>query len=549
MIESIMYRKHNLKGRLRKLGLAKLSKFIGYNKVESIHSIMSKKITEGQLAEILMLSRGYQILADKEIRFELLAGLGEEEILYIARGDDNSGELTESDLNIIVKHKWSNKSDISNRILKIFGLDDSYFISNPRKAKFEEIIEPEIKLYDFQKRIKDNLVRSLLSDKEKILIHMPTGSGKTRTTTEALVDFWRIQSNTSDFIVWLADSKELCSQFEETFAKLWKMRGDRDINLIRLWGEQDPVSLQGDGGIIIASLQKVNQMRGSNSDVKFKFLNQMRKRSKVVVVDEAHKSIAPTYKETIASLCEIGKTKLVGLTATPGRTSHEEIAHLVKFYGNNKLTLTDDEGGEIADPISYLQNNEYLSTIERKMVFTGVTIELTNEQRKRLENYLEVPDGVLEELSQNDERNAIIIKEISTLYERGYKMIVFGCSVEHSHLISALLMVSNIPSHCIDGATPDHDRSRYINEFKNGTIRILVNYGVLTTGFDAPDTNAVVITRPTGSLVLYSQMIGRGVRGPKMGGTPDCMLIDLEDNLLGYPSEKKAFKFYDNYWR
>jgi hypothetical protein len=44
-------------------------------------------------------------------------------------------------------------------------------------------------------------------------------------------------------------------------------------------------------------------------------------------------------------------------------------------------------------------------------------------------------------------------------------------------------------------------------------------------------------------------MIGRGIRGPKMGGTPDCILIDMEDNLIGYPSEKTAFKFFDDYWR
>ena len=77
---------------------------------------------------------------------------------------------------------------------------------------------------------------------------------------------------------------------------------------------------------------------------------------------------------------------------------------------------------------------------------------------------------------------------------------------------------------------------------------MLVNYGVLTTGFDAPNTNAVVITRPTTSLVLYSQMIGRGIRGPKMGGTKECIIVDIEDNIINLPSEQTAFNYFNSHW-
>ena len=116
-------------------------------------------------------------------------------------------------------------------------------------------------------------------------------------------------------------------------------------------------------------------------------------------------------------------------------------------------------------------------------------------------------------------------------------------------MINDLLMIRGIESRCIDGKTPPVDRRNSIDMFKTAKIKVLVNYGVLTTGFDAPNTNAVVITRPTASLVLYSQMIGRGIRGLKMGGTKECKLIDLEDNLIGYPSEERAFKYFDTYWK
>ena len=60
---------------------------------------------------------------------------------------------------------------------------------------------------------------------------------------------------------------------------------------------------------------------------------------------------------------------------------------------------------------------------------------------------------------------------------------------------------------------------------------VITNFGVLTTGFDAPAIDTVIVARPTASSVLYEQMIGRGMRGPEFGGTERCLIIDVEDNL------------------
>ena len=64
-------------------------------------------------------------------------------------------------------------------------------------------------------------------------------------------------------------------------------------------------------------------------------------------------------------------------------------------------------------------------------------------------------------------------------------------------------------------------------------INVIFNYGVLSTGFDAPNTNTVMIVRPTASPIMYSQMLGRGLRGPEVNGNEECWLIDLKDNLKG----------------
>ena len=100
----------------------------------------------------------------------------------------------------------------------------------------------------------------------------------------------------------------------------------------------------------------------------------------------------------------------------------------------------------------------------------------------------------------------------------------------------------------IYGDTPSEERKNNIKKFKSNQVKILINYDVLTTGFDSTNIRCVLITRPTSSVALYSQMIGRGLRGPKMGGNETCQLIDIKDNLEQY-NERLAFNHFNKYWR
>jgi len=90
-------------------------------------------------------------------------------------------------------------------------------------------------------------------------------------------------------------------------------------------------------------------------------------------------------------------------------------------------------------------------------------------------------------------------------------------------------------------------RRALIRDFKEQRLEFLCNYGVLTTGFDAPKTNCIALCRPTKSDVLYEQIIGRGLRGPKFGGTPECTIIDFVDNIhrLGPPL---AYARFHDFW-
>ena len=103
----------------------------------------------------------------------------------------------------------------------------------------------------------------------------------------------------------------------------------------------------------------------------------------------------------------------------------------------------------------------------------------------------------------------------------------------------------------MDANTPRALRDRKITEYKENTEEsmIICNFGVLTTGFDAPRTTAVIIARPTKSLVLYSQMVGRAIRGPRVGGSKECTVVTVTDTSLpGFNNIINAFNNWDDVW-
>ena len=141
------------------------------------------------------------------------------------------------------------------------------------------------------------------------------------------------------------------------------------------------------------------------------------------------------------------------------------------------------------------------------------------------------------------------IDRIINLYNAGHRIILFACNVSHARLIAAALNLNKIQCGLILGTTDKNIRNKIISEFKdlNSELKILINVDVLTTGFDAPNIDCVFIARPIVSVILYSQMIGRGIRGVMMGGTETCKLVEVVDSF-NFGNESWAFNFFDNYW-
>lgn len=97
--------------------------------------------------------------------------------------------------------------------------------------------------------------------------------------------------------------------------------------------------------------------------------------------------------------------------------------------------------------------------------------------------------------------------------------------------MAARLNLAGVAAAAISGETPRTARRWFLDQFRRGDVRVLCNHSVLTTGFDGPRTDMVLIARQVFSPVLYMQMIGRGLRGEKNGGTASCRIVTVIVNL------------------
>lgn len=401
------------------------------------------------------------------------------------------------------------------------------------------------RLHDYQRVVADNIKGMLAPGGEATrgMVSLPTGAGKTRVAVEALVEHFAGRSD-DEHLLWIAQSDELCEQAVQTWAYLWRAAGpaDRMLSIGRLWGSNDVEERSNGLQVVVATIDKLKSCGGRQE---YEWLAD----PALVVVDEAHSSITSSYTEVLARLggtrrvAEM-RTRLLGLTATPFRnTNIEETKRLIERYHNNRL----DRGAfpEGTDPYSALQHEKVLAQV-RQRVLEGARIQADPKELASLEKMRTIPSTVEQRLADDDVRNRTIVESIEGL-DPSWPVLLFATSVESSRTLAAMLSHRGVPARAISGDTDMNARRRYVQDFKNGEIRVLTNYNVFTQGFDVPAVRAVYVTRPTYSANLYQQMIGRGLRGPLNGGSEEVLIVNVEDNLTNY-GEALAFREFEYLW-
>lgn len=258
--------------------------------------------------------------------------------------------------------------------------------------------------------------------------------------------------------------------------------------------------------------------------------------------------LAPSYSRVLRFLrIDLGKPSpipVLGLTATPFRRVGDETRQLVARF-NGKLLSSRSLGQEI---VPELRRRKILSEPEHKVLrYAGpeFQVEDVEKYREHFEQFNDFHPEFLRGVSESEQRNRALLKQLLDL-PSDWPTLFFGCTVEHAIAMAVLLRRANRAAEVVTSDTRSATRRALIEQFRNGHLSVLCNYGVLTTGFDAPKVRALVVGRPTTSPVLYEQMIGRGMRGPKFGGTESCLVIDIEDNIRF--SGQLAYKRYSSYW-
>lgn len=377
----------------------------------------------------------------------------------------------------------------------------------------------------------------------RCIIQMPTGSGKTRTAMEIVSE---TINNTKGDVLWLANTQELCDQAYFSFIEVWeflKQIKAQAINHLRHNPKTGAIN-KDTPCFHVMTLQSLNT---KDKESKLKKMGVNVESIELVIVDEAHISIAPTYKKAIEYLLKDG-SKLLGLTATPGRSLNQmdntQNQELSDFYFNELFEL--NTGNEL--PIEFLRKKGILcNAIFHSIEGSQIENILTPSQLKKCIENKEVPPNIEEILTNDVQRNTIIFDQLITLLAAGKKIIFFGTSINHSKLMTSLIKLKGYNAEHIDGNSGKF-RSSIIEDFRNGEIQILCNYGVLSTGFDDPKIDVVFMARPTNSIVLYSQIIGRGLRGPVIGGTDTCEIFTVFDNISDLPNNNQIYSYFDEYF-
>lgn len=417
-------------------------------------------------------------------------------------------------------------------------------------------VVPAYPLFPYQKNAILNVLDKWYRKRApRVLLHMPTGSGKTRTAMNIVSRF--LNDHENGLVIWLADTEELCLQAQNEFEKAWRTLGNSKVGFFSHFGANKYNLTGSETGFICSTLQSASKL----IDKSPKVANLLNLKKPLVIFDEAHKATANTYEKVLdyfgSNIIDSGSTVL-GLTATPGRASQDESEYLAKMFEQQIVTLNVPG---YSSPIDFLMNQGYLA----RPTFKTVPFDFKIDEWKKMyglpDSYTlnKSKDGkrIEDFLNADTDRTYKICEAAIDLAKRHKRIMIFAGSVEQSRKISCALnfFLGGGCSYSVDCTLPAKERQKIIEWYRapgknSDEVRILCNVSLLTTGFDAPETSAVLVGCHVNSLVLYSQMVGRALRGPNAGGSRDAEIVRIVDNgLPEFMDVSKAFSNWDSNWR
>lgn len=237
----------------------------------------------------------------------------------------------------------------------------------------------------------------------------------------------------------------------------------------------------------------------------------------LVIFDECHHCAAAKWLRLIEAWAA---AKMVGLTATPCRLDGRGLDDIF-----DSLVL----GPSVAELI----RNGFLAPYQIYAPPIGIDVSAVKSRGG---------DFAKDQAAKAIDKPTITGDAVRH-YQRiapGKQGIVFCCSIEHSKHVVAQFRSAGVRAEHLDGTEDDHRRRRVVESFARGDIKILSNCELFTEGFDVPGADAAILLRPTQSLGMYLQMVGRVLR-PQPGKT--ALILDHAGNALrhGLPDDEREW--------
>ncbi len=343
-----------------------------------------------------------------------------------------------------------------------------------------------------------------------VMLQMPTGTGKTYLFTSLINDLianYKAMHKEINILV-VAHRMELLDQISATLTRFGIahgfIQGNREQHL---WKRVQV-------GSIMSLLTDKN------------YYNVCRQQFDYIIVDEAHHSLADTYVKLFELFPE---AKKLGVTATPWRLNHES------FYRLYDTLVTSPQ-------ISWFIQQHLLAD------FDYVSIRPDSEIQRMVDRseVAQTGDFVISDLENtfNNQRIRSKIYKSYKQYAKGRKGIIYAINKRHAANIAELYCNHKVKAVAIDCDTPKEERQDLIAKFKEGEIQVLVNVEIFTEGFDCPDVNFIQLARPTKSLALYLQQVGRGLR--VVEGKEKTIIIDNVGlyNYFGLPDANRKWQYH-----
>ena len=360
-----------------------------------------------------------------------------------------------------------------------------------------------IQLRDYQQDLVDGVQAALGAEQARVMMQLPTGGGKT-VIAGALLNEWLRGGRKA---VWLTHRKELAAQTRDLLVNA-NVSASVDVR----WnpGEDAPAR---QNSVAILMAQTVSRRTAKMS------VWRNYGRDDLMIIDEARHASAVGWTRAVRQW----PGRILGMTATPWRLSQKEgFDHLFSAL-------------LCGPPVVDLQSDNHLCEAQvlrpsSEWIIRGGAVGMDGD----------FTDTGIEAANQDHIMTAGALKFWQE-HAQDRQTIVYAVSVDHAHNLAAVFRNAGVPAVAMLGETKDKERATLITGFNNRDIRVLVNVAVATEGFDLPDASCVVITRPTKSLTLYLQMVGRGLR-PK-GNYGNCLILDLAANaeLHGLPEDDREW--------